>query len=1162
MSLPPQLGRNLVIVVALVTAGFFGAYLRFQPYLEHQASYTDGRRVYALDQIERLRFAIWGDPVPLPPSVNTRAAEGRPALSPDGRWLVFSVGEAGLNADLWVAEMVDGEPTHPRPLARLNTSADDLAPAFARDALYFASNRAGGRGGLDLMRAPWTDGVVGAAERLPPGLNTAADETDPAPVAGSRALAFASDRPRGQRRDHDVYIAVPRDAASDVSPLDGPDLSAGSAWHTRPFDVVNTPFEEREPAYAAGGQILIFSTDRQGAEGGFDLWHSMLSLGEWQPPRPLSGVNTADHERGPLLSPDGFELLFSVAADHDAGQLHRARSLELFRLPGRSVGWLDLSLLALLLLLALLAWLGRRWEALDILYKCLLVSLLVHLALMWWFRQVEVEHEADVRPERGRSFQVRIAPSRSVMARNRERAGALSPQRSEAEPAAEPERTTDLAPPSPQTGAATPTLADLAAQALADDAAAARLASADARRATGAASPGRETHEDVAVATPAASAARLSAEAPSLAMKAAPGPTRPAPTATTAEPTRATVVTTSARNASSTTPQPRFDAPLTRAAVAEGPQAPLAAPTTTPTTLPARGRSQAVAVDAPAAENAPREAGAAAAQETVPALDLGDLAHAAADADGRSAAASPQRWTRAAAGGPSALGGPSSAPAASSLPPVRAVADGASPPTSSPSPTAGPGRAAPALRAVTLDDTAAPGPRSDTEGERSLSEGAGSLTLEAVAVRAARREAGQGPPTRRALARESGTSPGLARLAPAFAPLGSVAVAPADLPLPAAPGSDWEETPYRTRFGEAKLQALREFGGNDETEAAVAAGLRYLASVQSEAGYWGDPRRWDDKYGRVTVGKTALCMLAFLGAGHTPASATEYSDVVRRAVDILLDSQDDATGHFGYTSSYSHAISTYALAECHALTGDASLRPPLQKAVDWILRHQERRRDDRLHGGWGYYYPDTRTHDIWPRTSITVWQIMALESARLGGLEVPDRAFDDARGFLRRAHRADRGVVLYNFDPQRLRSNYWTLPGSTPAGLFALSLLGDDIGSDAFDTAIDFIVERSPQRYAAADADAFVHEAEGNVYFWYYGSLALFRHGGPAWERWNGALQKTLLPAQRTDGSWRPISLYADYAGDSADDRAYTTAMCVLTLEVYYRYFTPLLKVR
>ena len=42
----------------------------------------------------------------------------------------------------------------------------------------------------------------------------------------------------------------------------------------------------------------------------------------------------------------------------------------------------------------------------------------------------------------------------------------------------------------------------------------------------------------------------------------------------------------------------------------------------------------------------------------------------------------------------------------------------------------------------------------------------------------------------------------------------------------------------------------------------------------------------------------------------------------------------------------------------------------------------------------------------------------------------------------------------------------------------------------------------------------------------------------------------------------RPLVSFADYAGDSEEDRTYTTAMCVLCLEVYYRYFTPLLQVK
>jgi hypothetical protein len=109
---------------------------------------------------------------------------------------------------------------------------------------------------------------------------------------------------------------------------------------------------------------------------------------------------------------------------------------------------------------------------------------------------------------------------------------------------------------------------------------------------------------------------------------------------------------------------------------------------------------------------------------------------------------------------------------------------------------------------------------------------------------------------------------------------------------------------------------------------------------------------------------------------------------------------------------------------------------------------------------------------------------------------------------------------------------------------------------------VRFLLDRVPRRFEQAGRDAFVNRAAGNLYFWYYASLALFRHGGEPWDQWNQHLQSTLLPNQRANGSWEAISLYADYAGDGANDRSYTTAMCVLTLEVYYRYFTPLLEVR
>jgi hypothetical protein len=107
--------------------------------------------------------------------------------------------------------------------------------------------------------------------------------------------------------------------------------------------------------------------------------------------------------------------------------------------------------------------------------------------------------------------------------------------------------------------------------------------------------------------------------------------------------------------------------------------------------------------------------------------------------------------------------------------------------------------------------------------------------------------------------------------------------------------------------------------------------------------------------------------------------------------------------------------------------------------------------------------------------------------------------------------------------------------------------------------AVTYTVERRPEAYRRYDDDDFVLRGQGNVYFWYYGTLCTFLAGGEAWERWNERLRELLPAAQAADGSFPPIDVYAREAGDTKADRSYSTAMCVLSLEIYYRYFTPLL---
>ena len=89
--------------------------------------------------------------------------------------------------------------------------------------------------------------------------------------------------------------------------------------------------------------------------------------------------------------------------------------------------------------------------------------------------------------------------------------------------------------------------------------------------------------------------------------------------------------------------------------------------------------------------------------------------------------------------------------------------------------------------------------------------------------------------------------------------------------------------------------------------------------------------------------------------------------------------------------------------------------------------------------------------------------------------------------------------------------------------------------------AVGFIFQELPQARSE------------NLYYWYYGTLALFQAQGEPWKRWNAALQEQLLQRQRLDGkfagSFDPDKVWGHYGG-----RIYSTAMGALCLEVYYRY--------
>jgi hypothetical protein len=72
-----------------------------------------------------------------------------------------------------------------------------------------------------------------------------------------------------------------------------------------------------------------------------------------------------------------------------------------------------------------------------------------------------------------------------------------------------------------------------------------------------------------------------------------------------------------------------------------------------------------------------------------------------------------------------------------------------------------------------------------------------------------------------------------------------------------------------------------------------------------------------------------------------------------------------------------------------------------------------------------------------------------------------------------------------------------------------------------------------------------------NFYYWYFGTLALSRLGGPEFRRWQEEVDRVLTASQRQEsgadeeGSWDPVDEWGPAGG-----RVYSTALAVMTLAI------------
>jgi hypothetical protein len=330
-----------------------------------------------------------------------------------------------------------------------------------------------------------------------------------------------------------------------------------------------------------------------------------------------------------------------------------------------------------------------------------------------------------------------------------------------------------------------------------------------------------------------------------------------------------------------------------------------------------------------------------------------------------------------------------------------------------------------------------------------------------------------------------------------------------------------------------RLQKLKENGGSPECEKAVSAALEYLKTKQKADGSWG------------TAGQgamTGFALLCYFGRCETPDSVF-YGENIMKGILYLIELQKknkyslisvdpESTG-----AAYEHGIATYALGEMYALArlGSKSLpgmREAFETGVKVIIENQNET------GGWDYYGRNLSEGKVGSKRndlSVSGWNYQALKAAKLSGLNIPNlyKAIDKCAKYLEGTQTREGGFGSPN---REAGYNQWNLTGVSVLGLQTLGHGKTAQIKKGVKWAYDFH-QKEPPTWENV-----------NLYAWYYYAQIYFQNGGPEFKYWNEIALPEILKHQGKDGSWSGAGATA------GGDKIFSTALCTLMLEVYYRY--------